>query len=228
MKTYTQEEIQKFSAIADEWWDKKGKFAKLHEINKVRLSFIRDLIQPLVEPKVLDVGCGGGLISEEIAKLGLSITSIDASEENIAIASLHAEKQGLDINYIRGGPEDLDEKFDVIIALEVIEHTSDPELFLKTLAERLNKNGILILSTLNKTIKSFLLGIVAAEYILSWVPRGTHDWQEFIKPSSLLKIARKYALEIKSLKGISYNLQKADWELSDDIEVNYIASFKKI
>ena len=200
MKTNTinKEEIEKFSKIADEWWDPSGKFKPLHKFNPIRISYIKDSItnifkiknenKPLERIKILDIGCGGGLLSEPMKRLGADVVGIDASNKNIQVAKIHAKKNKLDIKYICTSPEDFEtkNKFDVILNMEIIEHVEDVDFFLKSCSKLLKKNGIMFVATLNKTLKSYIFAIIGAEYILRWLPIGTHDWEKFIKPNHLI------------------------------------------
>ena len=242
MKTNTinKGEIEKFSRIAEEWWNPSGKFKPLHKFNPIRISYIKENIintfklknqeKPLKNLKILDIGCGGGLLSEPIYKLGADITGIDASEQNIRVAKLHAKKNNLSIKYYCTSPENLNTKlkYDVILNMEIIEHVEDVNLFIKTCAKFLKKNGIMFVATLNKTLKSYVFAIVGAEYILRWLPIGTHEWEKFIKPEELINISKKYNLKLENLDGMKFNLIKDEWSLSTDKSINYIAKFIKI
>ena len=198
MTTINKEEIQKFSKIADEWWNANGKFKPLHVFNPIRIKYIKEKCisyfklrgnepRPLSSLEILDIGCGGGLISEPMTRLGGKVTGIDASEKNILIAQHHAKKSGLKIKYVNSSPEkkDLKKKFDVILNLEVVEHVDNLNLFLKSSGEMLNKNGIMFIATLNRTFESYIKAIIGAEYILRWLPIGTHEWNKFLKPSEI-------------------------------------------
>jgi 2-polyprenyl-6-hydroxyphenyl methylase/3-demethylubiquinone-9 3-methyltransferase len=231
--TLNKDEVAKFSKIADKWWDESGEFGILHVINPLRIRFIKDNISSLGHKdfsklKLLDVGCGGGLVSVPMSRLGFDVTAIDASPENIATCQVYANDNGLDINFRHCLVEDLQqETFDVILALEIIEHVENPGSFLKYLAPLLKPKGILIVSTLNKNLKSLLLGKIAAEYLLNLVPKGTHQWSKFISPSDLA--TSLHALDLTPLisKGITLNPLSQRWELSDDLSVNYISAFLK-
>ena len=241
MKTSTinKKEIEKFSKIAEEWWDPFGKFKPLHKFNPIRISYIKDHIinsfkinnkeKPLENVKILDIGCGGGLLSEPMCRLGADVVGIDASEKNINIAKLHAEKNNLKINYICSSPENLkvNTKFDVILNMEIVEHVEDISLFLSSCSKLLRKNGIMFVATLNKTLKSYLFAIIGAEYILRWLPIGTHEWEKFVKPIDLINILKKYNLKVGSLDGMKFNLIKNEWSISSDKSVNYIGKFIK-
>jgi 2-polyprenyl-6-hydroxyphenyl methylase/3-demethylubiquinone-9 3-methyltransferase len=176
---------------------------------------------------VLDVGCGGGLVAEPMTRLGAKVTGIDASEKNINVAKFHAEQMNLKINYICSTPEKLNQKFDVILCLEIIEHVADVDFFIKTCAKLLKKNGIIFFATLNRTAKSFLFAIVGAEYILNWLPKGTHDWNKFLKPDEIISNALKYKLDPYETVGFKFNILLRDWQKSKDTDVNYAVSFKK-
>ena len=242
MKTNTinKKEIDKFSKIAEEWWDPTGKFKPLHKFNPIRISYIRDNIintlniknkkKPLEKVKILDIGCGGGLLSEPMSRLGAEVVGIDASEKNIKIAQLHAKKNDLKIEYVCASPETFitSTKFDVILNMEIVEHVKNIDFFLKSCSNLLNKDGIMFVATLNKTLKSYLFAVVGAEYILRWLPVGTHEWEKFVKPEELIEILKKYNLKLDSLNGMKFNLIKNEWTISSDKSVNYIGKFIKI
>ena len=241
MKTNTinKKEIEKFSKIAEEWWDPKGKFKPLHKFNPIRISYIKENIidtfnlqkndNSLKGIKILDIGCGGGLLSEPMARMGADVTGIDASEKNINVAKLHAEKNELKIKYYCSSPENFktEDKFDVILNMEIIEHVDDVDFFLKSCAKLLKRNGIMFVATLNKTLKSYLFAIIGAEYVLRWLPIGTHEWEKFIKPEELINLTKKCNLILNDLKGVKFNLLLNEWKLSSDKSVNYIAKFTK-
>ena len=242
MKTNTinKKEIEKFSKISEEWWDPKGKFKPLHNFNPLRISYIKDNIiksfniqkkdKILSGVKILDIGCGGGLLCEPMSRLGAEVFGMDASEKNIEVAKIHAKKSNLNIKYFCSSPEKFksDLKFDVILNMEIVEHVEDVDLFLKSCTKFLKKNGIMFVATLNKTLKSYLFAIIGAEYILKWLPIGTHEWEKFVKPEELISIAKKYDLTLNDLGGVKLNLLTNNWELSADKSVNYIAKFIKI
>ena len=242
MKTNTinKKEIEKFSKISEEWWDPKGKFKPLHNFNPLRISYIKDNIiksfniqkkdKILSGVKILDIGCGGGLLCEPMSRLGAEVFGMDASEKNIEVAKIHAKKSNLNIKYFCSSPEKFksDLKFDVILNMEIIEHVEDVDFFLKSCTKFLKKNGIMFIATLNKTLKSYLFAIIGAEYILKWLPIGTHEWEKFVKPEELISIAKKYDLTLNDLGGVKLNLLTNNWELSADKSVNYIAKFIKI
>ena len=236
MTTINKEEIQKFSKMADEWWDVNGKFKPLHMFNPTRISYILDITynhfninktdnqSPLKNLKILDIGCGGGLISEPMCRLGAQVTGIDPVEKNIKIASLHAKRGGLKINYINSSPEKMDtnNKFDVILNLEVIEHVDNVDLFLESCKSLLNKNGIMFIATINRTFSSYIKAIIGAEYILRWLPIGTHDWNKFIKPEELEDKMVNLDFSIKEIKGLVFNPILKKWNRSENLSVNYI------
>ena len=242
MKTNTinKKEIEKFSKIAEEWWDPTGKFKPLHNFNPLRISYLKDNIiktfniqkkdKILSGVKILDIGCGGGLLCEPMSRLGAEVFGMDASEKNIEVAKIHAKKSNLNIKYLCSSPEKFksDLKFDVILNMEIIEHVEDVDFFLKSCTKFLKKNGIMFVATLNKTLKSYLFAIIGAEYILKWLPIGTHEWEKFVKPEELISITKKYDLTLNDLRGVKLNLFTNNWELSADKSVNYIAKFIKI
>jgi len=238
-KTVNKKEIDKFSKLAKEWWDPNGKFKPLHKFNPVRLDYIKKSILKklkkrddtyLKNVKILDIGCGGGLLCEPLTRLGAQVVGIDASNKNIKIAKIHAKKSDLKINYYCTTPENFNykEKFDVVLNMEIVEHVEDVNLFLKESSKFLKKNGIMFIATLNKTLKSYFFAILGAEYILRWLPIGTHDWNMFVKPSELVEICKKNSLILEEILGVKYNIISRDWELSTDNNVNYMALFKKI
>ncbi len=237
--TINKKEIEKFSQIAEEWWDPEGKFKPLHKFNPIRISYIKDNIikslklenkkKPLERVQILDIGCGGGLLSEPMTRLGAEVVGIDASEKNIKVAKLHAKKNNLNIEYLCASPETLDtkKKFDVVLNMEIIEHVEDVNYFLKSCSNLLKKNGIMFVATLNKTLKSYLFAIIGAEYILRWLPIGTHEWEKFVKPEELVEILEKHNLKLEFLDGMKFNLIKDEWNISKDKSVNYIGKFIK-
>jgi len=239
MTSVNKKEIEKFSKMASEWWDPEGKFKPLHKFNPIRIRYIKDniinnfnikkKIKPLSGISVLDIGCGGGLLSEPMSRLGADVTGIDASDKNINIAKLHSKKNNLKINYINSSPEKLKvtKKFDVILNMEIVEHVEDINFFIKCCSYLLKKNGIMFVATINKTLKSYIFAIVGAEYILRWLPIGTHEWEKFVTPSDLTSILKKNNLYLKKLDGMKYNILKDEWNISKDLSVNYIAKFIK-
>jgi len=237
--TINKEEIEKFSRIAEEWWNPLGKFKPLHKFNPIRISYIKDNIinsfklkkqeKPLKNLKILDIGCGGGLLSEPMCRLGADVTGIDASKKNIQVAKLHAKKSNLKIKYISTSPENFktNVKFDVILNMEIIEHVEDVSFFLKSCSSLLKKRGIMFIATINKTLKSYVFAIIGAEYILRWLPIGTHEWEKFVSPNDLINISKKYNLNLENLDGMKFNIIKDEWSLSDDKTINYIGKFIK-
>ena len=237
--TINKKEIDKFSKLADEWWDPEGKFKPLHNFNPVRLRYIKDTIikkfgnksekLPLKDIKILDIGCGGGLLSEPLSRLGATVTGIDASDKNIKIAKMHLEKSKLDIDYYCSSPEKFvtKEKFDVVLNMEIVEHVENVDFFLLKSSELLKKNGLMFIATLNKTLKSYVFAIVGAEYILKWLPIGTHDWNKFVKPDDLISICKNSSLNLNDLIGVKFDILKNEWIISNDSSVNYLAQFSK-
>jgi len=237
--TINKKEIEKFSKIAKEWWNPNGKFKPLHKFNPIRISYIKENIiktfklnqkkSPLKNIKVLDIGCGGGLLAEPMCRLGAKVTAIDASEKNINVAKLHAKKNNLKINYICTSPEKLknDNKFDVILNMEIVEHVEDINFFLRSCSKLLKKNGIMFVATLNKTLKSYIFAIVGAEYILRWLPIGTHEWEKFVNPDDLIKILKINNIKLDRIDGMKFNVITDKWNISQDKSVNYIAKFIK-
>ena len=241
ISTIDPKDVAKFSAIADEWWDPEGKFKPLHQFNPIRLQFIRDRLcdhfdrdplsmQPLKGLRVLDVGCGGGLIAEPLARMGARVTGIDASEKNTVIAQVHAAESGLNIDYKATTVEELaavGEIFDAVISLEVVEHVANFELFIKGCADLMGVNSAILIATLNRTPKSFAFGIVGAEYIMRWLPRGTHNWRKFIRPSELASALRRNRVVTEKIAGLSFNPFTNTWRVSDDVSVNYVIFGRK-
>ena len=232
-------EINKFSKLAAEWWDPEGKFKPLHKFNPIRIRYIKDNIvnhfklqqkdRPLENLDILDIGCGGGLLCEPMSRLGANVTGIDASEKNIKIAKLHMKKSNLKIKYFCSSPEKfiVKKKFDIILNMEIVEHVDDVNFFIEKSADLLKKNGLMFIATLNKTLKSYIFAIVGAEYILKWLPIGTHDWNKFIEPKNLIKLGEKNSLKLEKIYGMKFNPIINEWKLSSDKSVNYIANFKK-
>jgi 2-polyprenyl-6-hydroxyphenyl methylase/3-demethylubiquinone-9 3-methyltransferase len=240
MNTINKKEIEKFSKISDEWWNPNGKFKPLHKFNPIRISYIKEniiksfnIIQknktPLKNIKVLDIGCGGGLLSEPMCRLGADVTGIDASKKNISVAKIHAKKNKLKIKYICASPEKIksNNKFNVILNMEIVEHVEDLNFFLKSCSNLLKKNGIMFVATINKTLKSYAFAIIGAEYILQWLPIGTHEWEKFVKPDDLIEILKINKIQLDSLDGMKFNLITNEWKISQDKSVNYIAKFIK-
>lgn len=235
------EEIRQFDELGEKWWDESGPMAPLHKLNPVRMAYIRrtirehyglpDTIRCLQKLKIADIGCGGGIVAEPLCRMGASVTGVDAGKENIKIAAAHAKKHGLDIEYLATSVEKLaaaGKKYDVVTALEIVEHVADVSSFMKALCKIVKPGGLLIMSTLNRTPKSYLLGIVAAEYVLRWLPAGTHDWKKFLKPSELAAHLDAEGLETTDVRGLNYNPLTRDFSLTkSDIEVNYLLSASK-
>ena len=240
MSSVNKKEIEKFSKMADEWWDPSGKFKPLHKFNPIRIQYIKENIignfklknkkKPLDKINILDIGCGGGLLSEPMTRLGANVTGIDASSKNINIAKLHAKKNKLKINYLCSSPEKLknQKKFDVILNMEIVEHVEDINFFINSCSKLLKKNGLMFVATLNKTLKSYMFAIIGAEYVLKWLPIGTHDWNKFITPDELKVLFKSNELKIDELKGVKYNPIFDSWKISDDLSVNYIGFSTKI
>lgn len=232
-------EVEQFSRIAAEWWDPKGKFAPLHKFNPVRLSFIRDQVQarfgrdpkairPFEGLRLLDIGCGGGLLCEPMTRLGFQVTGVDASERNIGTASAHAAEQGLAIDYRATTAEDLlaagERPFDVILNMEVIEHVADPGAYLRDCARLLAPGGLMIVATLNRTLKALALAKIGAEYVLRWVPAGTHDWNKFLKPEELRSFLDGEPVAVQGPFGVAFNLLTDRWVRSSDCDINYMVT----
>ncbi|MBI1774733.1 MAG: bifunctional 2-polyprenyl-6-hydroxyphenol methylase/3-demethylubiquinol 3-O-methyltransferase UbiG [Proteobacteria bacterium] len=229
-------EIERFAKLADAWWDPQGAFRPLHKLNPVRLAFIRDQLsfhyrreptakRPLAGLRLLDIGCGGGLVSEPMARLGAEVVGIDAGEKNVVVARLHAEQAGLAIDYRSGTAEALwqaGERFDAVLNLEVVEHVADVELFIQASAGLLKPGGAMVVATLNRTAKAFAFAILGAEYVLGWVPRGTHSWTKFVRPSELDAALRLSGMRLQQLSGVSYSPLADSWRLSKDLDVNYL------
>ena len=240
MSTINKDEINKFSKIADEWWDINGKFKPLHMFNPIRIEHILNIALnyfiidegkkfPLKNLKILDIGCGGGLISEPMSRLGADVIGIDASYKNIQVAKLHAKKNNLKIKYLNITPEKFDQQneFDIILNLEVVEHVENLDLYLSSCFKLLKKNGIMFTATINRTFTSYIKAIVGAEYILRWLPIGTHDWNKFIKPEELEKKLTDLNFSITNLTGLNYHPVFQEWKKTKDTSVNYIISAKK-
>lgn len=232
--TIDKDEVKKFSDMADAWWDPNGKFKPLHKFNPSRIKYIKRQLESHFEDKklkIIDIGCGGGLIAEPFARMGHDLTAIDASDKNIKIAQIHAEKSKLKINYINSSAEDLPKKyhrsFDVVFALEIIEHVADVDLFINHCSKLVKPGGLVFIATLNRTLKSLAMAKIGAEYILRWLPIGTHDFNKFLKPSEIVSRAEEFDLELKELKGFEYNIFKDSWKESDNLDINYITVLKK-
>jgi 2-polyprenyl-6-hydroxyphenyl methylase / 3-demethylubiquinone-9 3-methyltransferase len=234
--TVDQDEVARFSALAAEWWDPRGKMAPLHKFNPVRLGYIRDRAATRFgrDPKrldsmkglaILDIGCGGGLLSEPLARLGAVMTGIDPSETNVAAASEHAAQGGLSIDYRCTTAEELAQTgaaFDLVLAMEVVEHVADVRLFVESCAALVKPQGLMIAATINRTLKSFALAIVGAEYILRWLPVGTHRWDRFVTPNELEIAMEQSGLRVTHEQGVIYNILADRWQLSTDTDVNYM------
>ncbi len=234
--TIDPDEVAKFTAMAEDWWNPNGQFKPLHKFNPTRLAYIRDRLcqhfdldpmaeKPLSGLRLLDIGCGGGLLSEPMARLGAQVVGADAAEANIKTASLHAEAQGLDIDYRAITAEELveqGERFDAVLNMEVIEHVADPQAFMSACGQLMKPDAIMFLATLNRTLKAFALAIIGAEYILRWLPRGTHEWEKFITPKELEAMAETAELELYTSTGVSFNPLTDKWRQTGDMSVNYM------
>ena len=239
--TIDEAEVARFSALAETWWDPRGEMAVLHKFNPVRLAYIRDAACKRFErnPKelgcleglrILDIGCGGGILSEPLARLGAQVTGADPAEKNIAVAKLHAEQSGVAVDYRATTAEalaDAGERFDIVLAMEVVEHVADMTLFVARCAEMVRPGGLMIAATINRTLKSFALAIVGAEYVLRWLPRGTHQWDKFVTPDELEIAMERAGLRTSDERGVIYNLLADRWELSTDTDVNYMVLAEK-
>jgi 2-polyprenyl-6-hydroxyphenyl methylase/3-demethylubiquinone-9 3-methyltransferase len=239
--TIDPNEVEKFSSMAYAWWDESGKFRPLHQINPLRIAYIKSKViqhfklneqqdKVFSGLKLIDIGCGGGLLSEPMCRLGAKVTAIDAAEKNIKIASLHSQKMSLDIDYQATSIEEMAKtgaQYDIVLNMEVIEHVANVNVFMHACAKVLKPGGIMFIATLNRTIKSYLLAIVGAEYILNWLPRGTHSWEKFLRPSEIASMLRQNDLQLKELKGMEYSLLKGHWYLTDNIDVNYLMEVSK-
>lgn len=231
------EELARFSALAGQWWDPEGAMAPLHRFNPVRMAYIRDRLaahfgrdalapKPLAGLGIADVGCGGGLLCEPVARLGAAVTGIDASADSIRAAAAHATEMGLDIDYrttTAGALAATGARFDAVLSFEVVEHVADMDAFLDDCCRLLKPGGAMVLATLNRTAKAYLFAIVGAEHVLRWLPRGTHDWRKFVRPSELAGGLRRSGLGIEDLSGVSYDLVGGEWRISRDVAVNYMA-----
>ncbi len=232
--TASAEEVARFTAMAEEWWDPAGKFRPLHRFNPVRLGFIRremaahfgrdaQAARPFEGLTLLDVGCGGGLLSEPLARMGFAVTGIDAGEKNVAMARIHAEKSGVAVDYRVGGPEDVTaESFDVVMSMEVIEHVPDPARFMALAGGALKPGGVFLGATLNRTAKSYLMAVIGAEYVLRWLPRGTHDWKKFVRPSEFAAYLRQAGVETKAFRGMEFKPLSDEWVETMNLDVNYM------
>jgi len=233
--TASPEEIARFTAMAEAWWDPEGKFKPLHRFNPVRLAFMRrafirhfgrdeSLVRPFEGLRLLDVGSGGGLLSEPLARMGFAVTGIDAGDKNVAMARLHAEQAGLEIDYRIATPEALDptQPFDVVLSMEVVEHVPDVGQFLGHACARLRPGGAFVGATLNRTLKAYALAVVGAEYVLGWLPKGTHDWHKFIRPSEFSAQLRRHGVTVESMAGMAYAPLTGEWSETTSLDVNYM------
>jgi len=239
--TLDEREVARFRALAEKWWDPEGEFAPLHAIGPERMRFLREQLvshfardgnaaRPLEGLRIADIGCGGGLVSEPLARLGASVTGIDPAEENAAAARAHAADSGLEIDYRAARVEDLaaeGAQYDAVIALEVVEHVPDVQAFIGVCAQTLRPGGMMLLSTINRTARAFALAIVGAEYVLRWLPRGTHQWERFVTPDELAAALRAGGLRVVETRGLTFNPLTREWRLSDDAGVNYFMSAAK-
>ena len=237
--TINKKEIDKFSKIAEDWWNPEGKFKPLHQFNPERIKYIKDNTikhfnltnkdKPFKNLNILDIGCGGGLLSEPMSRLGGNVTGIDASEKNIISAKIHAKQNNLNISYFCNSPENFksNKKFDLVLNMEIVEHVEDVNFFIKKSSELLKKNGLMFVATLNRTLKSYIFAIIGAEYILRWLPIGTHEWNKFLTPEELTNFGRKNSLVVEKIDGMVFNPLSNRWKVSRDCAVNYIIKFKK-
>lgn len=232
--TASTDEVARFTAMAEAWWDPWGKFKPLHKFNPVRLGFMRrklaehfgrdaEAARPFEGLTLLDVGCGGGLLSEPLARMGFKVTGIDAGDKNIGVARIHAQQSGLEIDYRIGGPEDVEpHSYDVVLSMEVIEHVPEPARFIALAAGAVKPGGAFMGATLNRTTKSYALAVMGAEYILRWLPAGTHDWRKFVKPSEFAGFLRSAGVDVRDLKGMAYVPFRDEWHETSDLDVNYM------
>ena len=241
MTTVDKTEIEKFSKLAKDWWNPKGKFRPLHIFNQARISFIKDKLishftlnpnseKPLEKLKILDIGCGGGLLCEPLNRLGATITGIDASNNNIEVAKLHSKEMNLNIEYIHAAPENLDLKnntYDAVLCMEVVEHLKDVNLFIENCSKLIKKNGIMFIATINKNLKSYIFAILGAEYVLRWLPIDTHNWDKFLTPQDLEIITSRNNFIADEIVGMKFNLFSKKWSRTNDSSINYISTFLK-
>ena len=239
-------EVERFAALAERWWDRHGAFRALHALNPVRIAYVRDALvrerhageagpeppglRPLAGLRVLDVGCGGGLMAEPMCRLGAEVVAVDAAEANIRAARLHAEEQGLAIDYRHATAETLaeaGERFDAVLALEIVEHVADLDAFAAACAALVEPGGSFVVATLNRTLAAYALGIVAAERILGWLPPGSHDWQRFVRPAEMVRLLRRQGLTVADMTGMVYNPLAGGWTTSPNLSVNYIVHARK-
>ena len=230
-------EIEKFRRMAEEWWDPRGKFRPLHRFNPVRLGFLKERLcrhfakdpkadRPLSGLRLLDIGAGGGLVAEPLTRLGAEVVGIDATARNVEVARIHAAESGLAIDYRHAAAEDLaeaGESFDAVLALEIVEHVASLDAFVAASARMVRPGGLMVVATLNRTMKAFALAIVGAEYVLGWLPRGTHDWKKFVRPSELEAAMRASGLTLTETAGVTFNPILDRWSLGSDLDVNYLA-----
>lgn len=225
--TIDEKEVEKFAKIADEWWDKNGKFKPLHQLNPIRISYIQEKIGNLQDVSILDIGCGGGLLAEPLAMLGAKVTAIDASEKNIAIAKAHQQKSGAGVEYLHSTVEEMSgysRKFDLVLNMEVVEHVNDPALFMQLSANLVGEKGKMIVATINRTMKSYLFAIIGAEYVLKLLPKNTHNWNKFLQPAEIDAMIDN--LLLKEIKGVAYNPFTEKFAVTDDLSVNYMIMFE--
>jgi len=240
LTTIDKTEIEKFSKMAGDWWNPNGKFKSLHLFNPARIAFIKEKLiyhfklnsnnsKPLKKLKILDIGCGGGLLCEPLSELGATVTGIDPSSNNIEVAKLHSREMNLNIKYMCCSPENLnfEDEFDVILNMEVVEHVLDVNLFIQNCSKLIKKNGIMFIATINKNLKSYIFAILGAEYILRWLPIGTHNWDKFLSPQDLEIIAKKNSFMADEIVGMKFNLLSKKWSRGTDLSVNYISTFLK-
>ncbi len=239
--TINDEEVKKFSDLAEQWWDPSGQFKPLHKFNPVRLAYIREQVLAHFSLdgtkrfafeglKFLDIGCGGGLLCEPMARLGAKVTGADASERNIGIAKVHAEQSGLDIKYLATTSEALaakGEQFDVVLNMEVVEHVADVPLYLKSCSSLVKPGGLMFIATINRTAKAYALAIIGAEYVLGWLPKGTHSFSKFLTPEEIISIISRHSMSIRDKSGVSYNPLHDQWRKSRDMSVNYMLLAEK-
>ncbi|MEI8321184.1 MAG: bifunctional 2-polyprenyl-6-hydroxyphenol methylase/3-demethylubiquinol 3-O-methyltransferase UbiG [Alphaproteobacteria bacterium] len=232
--TLIQDEVNQFSKLSDQWWNETGPFAPLHRLNPTRIEFIKNTIcqylnkpfngTPLKNLRILDIGCGGGLVAEPLTRLGAQVTGLDPSPQNIQAAQEHANLMGLEVNYVTGSVENfMASPFDIVLGLEVLEHIDNIDLFLESARKLLKPKGVMILSTLNRTVSSFVGGIIVAERILKWLPKGTHEWDRFLKPSELDHFLKKSGLKLIELQGLGFHLLRREWVLQPNLNINYFA-----
>lgn len=230
--TVSADETYHFESLAKEWWDEKGPFALLHQLNPLRIQYIKDQVgHSLKGMKVLDIGCGGGLLAEPLTRLGAGVVGLDATSGNIDVAKAHAQLDGLDIEYHAMSLEEYKtqsfEKFDIVLALETIEHVQNPTFFLEECTSFLKDEGLFFVSTFHRTLKSYFFGIVMAEYILRWVPKRTHQWKKFIKPSEIFETLSPFGYTFQDLIGVTFDLKTSQWKLTKNLEVNYMGVLSK-